>query len=100
MGNHEWYTSDGNGSMNNYNSLGQDHNKYFDIKGYPFIYIGLSGGSEDNYSNESISFLKESLKDAALHYKGKPIFVFQHIPPFGTVQGSRSDDGAWGSKKV
>ncbi len=100
MGNHEWYTSDGKGSMNNYNSLGAEHSKYFDIKGYPFIYIGLSGGSEENYSEASLRFLSESLEDAALKYPGKPIFVFQHIPAFGTVQGSNDYDGAWGTKKV
>lgn len=100
MGNHEWYTSDGNGSMANYNSLGVDHNKYFDIKGYPFIYIGMSGGNEDDYSAESLNFLKESLDDAVLKYPSKPIFVFQHVPAYGTVQGSNSYDGGWGTKKV
>ena len=100
MGNHEWYTGDGGTSMGNYNSLGVEHDKYFDIKGYPFIYIGLSGGSEENYSQESLNFLRESLEDASLKYPGKPIFVFQHIPAYGTVQGSNSYDGGWGTKKV
>ena len=86
--------------MGNYNSLGVEHDKYFDIKGYPFIYIGLSGGSEENYTQESLDFLRESLEDASLKYPGKPIFVFQHIPAYGTVQGSNSYDGGWGTKKV
>ena len=100
MGNHEWYTTDGKGAMNNYNSLGAEHYKYFDIKGYPFIYIGMSGGSEEDYSAESLDFLKKSLDDAVLNYPGKPIFVFQHIPAYGTVQGSNEYDGGWGSKKI
>ncbi len=100
MGNHEWHTSDGNGSMNNFNSLGVEHDKYFDIKGYPFIYIGMSGRNEDDYSEESLKFLKESLDDATKRYPGKPIFVFQHIPAYATVQGSNPYDGGWGSKKV
>lgn len=100
MGNHEWYTGDGGTPMGNYNSLGVEHDKYFDIKGYPFIYIGLSGGSEENYTQESLDFLRESLEDASLKYPGKPIFVFQHIPAYGTVQGSNSYDGGWGTKKV
>ena len=48
MGNHEWFV--GENAMENYSILGQDHNKYFDIKGYPFIYVGLSGGGEQDYS--------------------------------------------------
>ncbi len=100
MGNHEWYTNDGNSSMDNYNSLGVEHNKYFDIKGYPFVYIGMSGGNEDDYSEESLLFLQQSLDDATKRYPGKPIFVFQHIPPYATVQGTNPHDGGWGSKKV
>lgn len=100
MGNHEWYTNDGNGSMNNYNTLGVDHDKYFDIKGYPFIYIGMSGGGENDYSDASLAFLKQSLDDAVLRYPGKPIFVFTHIPGYGTVQGTGASDGGWGSTKI
>lgn len=100
MGNHEWYTNDGGSAMDNYNSLGQDHDKYIDIKGYPFIYIGMNGGGDNSYSQESLTFLRKSLKDAALHYPGKPIFVFQHVPPYGTVQGSGDSDGKWGSQSV
>ena len=100
MGNHEWYTNDGRSSMDNYNSLGVDHDKYFDIKGYPFIYIGMNGGGDNDYSDASMAFLKQSLDDAVLRYPGKPIFVFTHIPAMGTVQGTRSFDGGWGSTKI
>ena len=97
MGNHEWFV--GENAMENYSVLGQDHNKYFDIKGYPFIYVGLSGGGEQDYSEESYEFLRESLADAAVRYAGRPIFVFTHIPVYGTTHGSGDTDGGWGNKR-
>lgn len=97
MGNHEWLV--GENAMENYSVLGQDHNKYFDIKGYPFIYVGLSGGGEQDYSEESYEFLRESLADAAVRYAGRPIFVFTHIPVYGTTHGSGDTDGGWGNKR-
>ncbi len=100
VGNHEWYTNDGGTTMGYYNTLGCSFNNYFEIKGYPFIYIGLSGTSEESYSTESLAFLKNSLEDAVEKYPGKPIFVFQHIPAYGTVQGTGDNDGGWGSKKI
>ena len=97
MGNHEWFV--GENAMENYSILGQDHNKYFDIKGYPFIYVGLSGGGEQDYSEESYEFLRESLADAAVRYAGRPIFVFTHIPVYGTTHGSGDTDGGWGNRR-
>ena len=97
MGNHEWFV--GENAMENYSVLGQDHNKYFDIKGYPFIYVGLSGGGEQDYSEESYEFLRESLADAAVRYAGRPIFVFTHIPVYGTTHGSGDTDGGWGNRR-
>lgn len=98
MGNHEWGA--GTSAMTNYLALGHEHNKYFDIKGYPFIYIGMSGGGEQNYSQESYDFLAASLADAADKYEGKPIFVFTHIPVYGTTHGSTATDGGWGNKSL
>lgn len=96
MGNHEWYAS--GDPLANYLTLGHDHNKYFEIKGYPFIYVGMSGGGEQDYSEEAYEFLRTSLKDASEKYAGKPIFVFTHIPVYGTTHGSTATDGEWGNK--
>ena len=98
MGNHEWYTSED--AMKNYEATGTPHKGYFSIKGYPFVYIGLSGSGNEDYSDESIAFLENSLKDATVRYAGKPIFVFTHIPAYGTTHGSSEEDGGWGSRKI
>ncbi len=98
MGNHEWFTSED--AKKNYEATGTPHNGYFSIKGYPFIYIGLSGSGNEDYSDESINFLTNSIKDATVRYAGKPIFVFTHIPAYGTTHGSSAHDGGWGSHKV
>lgn len=98
MGNHEWFTSED--AMKNFETTGAPHNGYFSIKGYPFVYIGLSGSGNDDYSDESISFLESSIKDAAVKYAGKPVFVFTHIPAYGTTHGSSANDGNWGSHKI
>lgn len=96
MGNHEWFVGDN--ALENYQALGHEHNKYFEIKGYPFIYAGMSGPNEQDYSEESYDFLRRSLKDANIRYAGKPIFVFTHIPVYGTTHGSTANDGEWGNK--
>ena len=98
MGNHEWFTSEN--ALDNYEKTGCSLNGYFAVKGYPFIYIGLSGSGNEDYSDESMEFLANSLKDASVKYAGKPIFVFTHIPAYGTTHGSSSYDGGWGSHEI
>ena len=98
MGNHEWFV--GANALENYNALGHDHNKYFDIKGYPFIYVGLSGSNEGDYSEDDLEFLRESLVDAAVRYAGRPIFVFTHVPVYGTTHGSSDEEGGWGNRDL
>ncbi len=98
MGNHEWYTDED--AKQNYEATGTPLNGYFSIKGYPFVYIGLSGSGNEDYSDESINFLINSIKDATVKYAGKPIFVFTHIPAYGTTHGSSAHDGNWGSHQV
>ena len=98
MGNHEWFV--GANALENYNALGHDHSKYFDIKGYPFIYVGLSGSNEGDYSEDDLEFLRESLADAAVRYAGRPIFVFTHVPVYGTTHGSSDEEGGWGNRDL
>lgn len=95
MGNHEWFA--GESAMDNYAALGQELQGYFDIKGYPFIYAGLSGSNEQDYSEDTYKFLRKSLADAAVRYAGRPVFVFTHIPVYGTTHGSGDSDGGWGN---
>jgi 3',5'-cyclic AMP phosphodiesterase CpdA len=75
----------------------QPLNQYVEIKGYPFITLtegGHDAGAEVNV--EARRFLSEKMADAALHYPGKPIFVFVHIPPLNTCYGSTERD-SWGN---
>lgn len=96
MGNHDNY-GDANAKM--YLELGQPLHQYIDIKGYPFITIstrGTANSGNSNHDEEAYSFLSDKLTDAAAKYPGKPIFVFLHIPPQGTVYGSND----WGNPRL
>lgn len=96
MGNHDNY---GDADARMYLGLGQPLNQYIDIKGYPFITIstrGTANSGNSNHDEAAYNFLTEKLADAAAKYPGKPIFVFVHIPPQGTVYGS--DD--WGNPRL
>lgn len=86
-GNHEF-------KADNYNEL---FNKYFsqtpdtvtEING--FTCIGFSGErflTEWTVTPESISWLSEEIEKAENTAGDKPVFVFQHPHPFGTVYGS------------
>lgn len=100
MGNHDHYDSAGSVCEERYKkATGQPLHQYVEIKGYPFITLSMNGTSWSSYSDECINFLKSSLEDAAVKYPGKPIFVFTHVPPSGTVYGSNSNDGNWGTNK-
>ncbi|MCC8145784.1 MAG: metallophosphoesterase [Bacteroidales bacterium] len=97
MGNHDNYASNAN---ENYFKLGQPLHQYIEIKGYPFITTSMNGGTSDGYGADAQNFLRESLADAAVKYPGKPIFVFTHVPPKGTVYGSQNGEGGWGTDKL
>ncbi|MCC8145786.1 MAG: metallophosphoesterase [Bacteroidales bacterium] len=100
MGNHDHYDSAGKVCEERYMKYTrQPLHQYIEIKGYPFITLSMNGTSWSSYSDECIQFLKASLEDAAVKYPGKPIFVMTHVPPKGTVYGSNSNDGNWGTDK-
>ncbi len=99
MGNHDFYTNPREVCEAYYMQYtGQPLHQYIDIKGYLFITISMCGRGRNHYSPEAILFLKESLHDAATNYPGKPIFVFTHVPPSGTVYGSNASEGNWGTE--
>jgi hypothetical protein len=94
MGNHDNFSSDGQAQYRS--NTGQPLHQYFSIKGYPFITISQTGTGAQNFDDAARSHLMSSLSDARLRFKGKPIFVFMHVPPLNTCYGSRSNDG-WGT---
>ena len=87
-GNHEFKNKDG------YKDL---FSKYFDyepnnvqnINGFSCIaFSGERCVSEFFYSPKSIKWLNKAIDEAEEKADGKPVFVFQHPHPFGTVYGS------------
>ncbi len=87
-GNHEFKNKDG------YKEL---FAKYFDyepnnikeINGFSCIaFSGERCLTEFFYTPKSIDWLSDSIKKAEEKADGKPVFVFQHPHPFGTVYGS------------
>jgi predicted phosphodiesterase len=83
-GNHDNY---GENMLSRYlRRIGQPHNEYVDVKGYPFISVGMH--TPTVYDDTTRAFLRQSLADAAAKYPGKPVFVFAHIPIPNTCYGS------------
>lgn len=88
-GNHDWMNgTTGVGYWDNY--ISKIDNYYINIKGYPFIALGLDANlyTGETLAPETQKFLKESLADAAKRYPDKPIFVFTHTLPKYTIVGS------------
>ncbi len=85
LGNHECYNQNAKQYLNDI--LAQPIHQYIEQGGYPFITLSVSDGSA-KYDNTAVEFLKEHLKEAALNYPGKPIFVFSHSPS--------QEETAWG----
>ena len=95
MGNHDNYPADGQTTYQN--KLGQPFDQYLEINGLPFITISQRAGSNSgdgktSYPIESQNYLRNSLIAATRDYPGKPIFVFTHVAPLGTVAGARIGD--------
>lgn len=96
MGNHDNYAD---GANDNYAKLGQPRHQFIDIKGFPFITLSMDGGSTNDYNQETLDYLEAAMAKAAAGYPELPIFVFVHVPPYGTVYGSRDRDGGWGTAR-
>ena len=98
MGNHDFWTHPREVCEQKYLTYtNQPLHQYIEIKGYPFITVSMSGKAWSSYSPESVAFMEKSLQDASIRYPEKPIFVFTHVPPKGTVYGSNANDGNWGT---
>jgi len=94
MGNHDHFS--GASASDYYLTLGQPLHQHVEIKGYDFITISMTGRYGNDFNEEALAFLSESLAESATKHPGKPIFVFTHIPPLNTNYGSRDIDG-WGT---
>ena len=98
-GDHDNY--DANGYDNFRKFTGQPLDQFVEIKGYPFVLVSIRGRrGYDGYGNTEREFLKQSLQRAARDYPGKPIFVFTHVPAYGTVYGSCNGEGGWGTNQL
>ena len=95
IGNHEF-------KQDNYAELftkhfGQELDTVTEING--FTCIGFSGArslTEWTYTPGSLKWLSESLRTAEESADGRPVFVFQHPHPWGTVYGST----VWGNPQL
>lgn len=96
QGDHDNY--DANGQANYLSYTGQPLDQFLDIKGYPFITFSIRGRrGYDGYDDVERTYLERQLERAARLYPGKPIFVFTHVPTYGTVYGSCAGEGGWGT---
>ena len=64
------------------------------INGYHFI--GVSYNPDGKYFTQKLSWLREQLEAAKKDDPDRPIFVYQHPHPFGTVYGSVN----WGQPEL
>jgi len=107
MGNHEFMAT-GNFSGNSVEEAPKEFLKYsgYDtvdyhttMGGYHFIFLSMDsykkndGGTTTFFSSEKLIWLRAELDKAVADTPGKPIFVFQHTPPSGTMVGSTSTSG-------
>lgn len=87
LGNHDLHY-DGDTALTRFESiLDAPLNYHVVLNGFHFI--GVSYSTKTNYSAEGVNtWLNEQLKQAVADDATKPVFVFQHPHPFGTVYGS------------
>jgi len=107
MGNHEFMAT-GNFSGNSIEEAPKEFLKYsgYDavdyhttIGGYHFIFLSMDSytkndsGTTTFFSSQKLIWLRAELDKAVADTPDKPIFVFQHTPPSGTMVGSTSTSG-------
>ncbi|MBQ6162969.1 MAG: metallophosphoesterase [Clostridia bacterium] len=77
--------------------IGHDPNTVTEINGFSCIaFSGERGATEWTYTPKSLRWLSSEIKTAEEKADGKPIFVFQHPHPWGTVYGST----VWGNPQL
>ncbi len=95
LGNHEFKQKEYNDLFRKH--FDQEPNTVTEING--FTCIGFSGDrslTEWTFTPSSLKWLADSLKEAEKTADGKPVFVFQHPHPWGTVYGST----VWGTPQL
>ena len=103
MGNHEFYAT-GTYTESSFKKAPKNFMTYSGyesvdshqiIGGYHFIFLSMDKYTKAEYlffSEEKLSWLKTELDKAVADAPGKPIFLFQHEPPKGTMAGSSGGD--------
>ena len=94
LGNHEFYYQSANTVSRYLTASGYESaDRHVTIAGYHFIL--MSPSHYDGFNDAKIAWLSEQLAIAAADDPTgkKPIFVFQHHPPYDTVYGSEDE---WG----
>ena len=87
LGNHEMKTAEAPAYFEKY--MGHDVNTVTEVKGFTCIaFSGERWLTEWTVSNDSVRWLSDEIEKAEETAGDKPIFVFQHPHPFGTVYGS------------
>ena len=87
LGNHEFKTAAYNEYFNRY--FPHEPNTVTEINGFTFIaFSGERGLTEWTFSPKSLKWLADAVDQAEATANGKPVFVFTHPHPFGTVYGS------------
>lgn len=96
-GNHDLYQDPEANHFKNY--FKQEPNQYLEIKGHPFIIVGMNSKSSPYYNSTASTFLAEKLQYAAAKFPNKPIFVMYHVGLTNTVYGTTSSVSGegWGS---
>ena len=78
-------------------TFGCDPNTVTEINGFSLIaFSGERGLTEWTFTPDSLKWLKTSIADAEKTADGKPVFVFTHPHPWGTVYGST----VWGDPEL
>lgn len=86
-GNHEF--KDGNYHEYFVKAFGYDPNTVTDVNGFKCIaFSGEKGATEWTFTPGSLKWLDDAISDAEKESGNKPVFVFQHPHPWGTVYGS------------
>lgn len=77
--------------------FGHDPDTVTEVNGFSLIaFSGTRGATEWTFTPGSLKWLSDSIKTAEAKANGKPVFVFQHPHPWGTVYGSTF----WGDPQV
>ena len=78
-------------------TFGYEPNGVYDINGFSCIaFSGERSLTEWTFTPKSLKWLDDRIDEAESKADGKPIFVFQHPHPFGTVYGST----VWGDPQI